>query len=845
MPRTFEETLELLVRPLGLERRHGFKNASVVGGLAAYVGRHAAEAVDLSPTAEVGQALIEMRALFGDYDALTSKQRQSRVDCAVAVIDRVRALSAAPRVPVEKAQVPVESAPRSTRVREVPPERIVYVAVEGAPPGESGGPRVRAEQPTVTVSHPKALQKTVASARGVGPGLAHKLERLNLRTVEDLLWHLPRRHEDRRRMKRIDALVPGETVTLTGVVTSVSFFQPPRRPKMSIFKATISDGSGHVQMVFFNRPYLRSALTKGMKLLVNGKVERPKKGPAQTLVMNGPDYEELGGEDDAIHVGRIVPMYGLTEGLMQRAMRKIMKVAVDDFTPLVPDILPATVRKAQAFPSRSSALREVHFPDTPESHASAMEALIFEELFVMQVGLALRRRESERLPRSGRYTLGLDAVDRFAEGLPFPPTEAQARVMREIRDDLLSPVPMSRLVQGDVGSGKTVIAAFAAWCAISSGFQAAVMAPTEILAEQLARKVQDLIGHEHAIRLLTGSLGAAARREALEGLAEGSINVAVGTHALIQDDVRFHNLGLAVVDEQHKFGVVQRSTLRNKGYNPDVLVMTATPIPRTLSLTLYGDLETSIIDQLPAGRSPIRSFWRPSEKLDAVYDFVEKQLEEGRQAYVVCPLVEESEKLEAASATAEAQRVSERFPHRRVGLLHGRMRSDEKDLVMERFRSRAFDILVSTTVVEVGVDVANATVMIVQNADRFGLAQLHQLRGRVGRGQHQSYCVFIADPTSEEGIERMQVISSTTDGFRIAEEDLRFRGPGDFIGSRQSGLPDLRVADLVRDKAVLERARLAARELIGRDSFLAAIECQQLKDEVLRCFRGQLVSMLS
>mgnify|MGYP006275189175 CR=1 FL=1 len=860
-PRALDEVLGVIVRPLDLERRHGYKNASVVGGLSAYVSRHAGQAIDLAGSPESVQGLLELRALFGDYDALSSKQRQARVEKALAIVGAIEATpqSAGSAVvgpaSAAEAQATAPSPVRPERpeapvgrgdgwMGPPPSERTVYVAVSDAERAAGGG-RVRVEQPTVTVQHAKALQKAAHHARGVGPGLARLLDRISLRTLEDLLWNLPRRHEDRRRMARIRDLREGDVVAILGRITSTSFFQPPRRPKMSIFKVTVSDGTGHVQMVFFNRPYLRSVLKKDMTLLVNGKVERPKKGALKVLVMNGPEYEELGGDDDTIHVGRIVPVYGLTEGLMQRKMRTVMKHVIDDHAGGVPDVLPPTIRRAQSFPSRAQALAQAHFPDTPEAHAIALEALVFEELFVMQVGLALRRREAERVPRQGRYDLDPGAIDRFTTGLPFPPTDAQHRVMREVRDDLMSPVPMSRLVQGDVGSGKTVIAAFAAWCAIQSGFQAAIMAPTEILAEQLSRKIQDLIGHQYNVCLLTGSLNARQRDRALEGLAEGSMHVAVGTHALIQEDVRFHSLGLVVIDEQHKFGVVQRSTLRNKGYNPDVLVMTATPIPRTLSLTLYGDLETSVIDQLPAGRSPIRSFWRPTEKLDAVYDFIEKQLEEGRQAYVVCPLVEESEKLEAASATAEAQRVAERFPHRRVGLLHGRMKSDEKDQVMERFRACEYHILVSTTVVEVGVDVPNATVMVVQNADRFGLAQLHQLRGRVGRGQHQSYCVFIADPTSEEGVERMQVISSTTDGFKIAEEDLRFRGPGDFIGSRQSGLPDLRVADLVRDKAILERARLTARDLIGCDPFLAAIECQQLKDEVRRCFSGQFTSLLS
>lgn len=862
-PRTLDEVLGVIFKPLELERRHGFKNASVVGGLSAYVTRHAREAAGLATDVEAAQGLNELQALFADYDALSSKQREARVDAAQAIIRAIRVGGGVPRLAPSVPSPAIPSSAGSSAVarpsaepRATPTvrptgksespstERTVYAAVPEER-RESGGPRVRAEQPTVTVQHAKELLKPTYHARGVGTGVARLLDRISLRTIEDLLWNLPRRHEDRRRMAKICDLREGDVVAVMGRVTSTSFFQPPRRPKMSIFKATVSDGTGHVQMVFFNRPYLRSALKKDMTLLINGKVERPKKGATKMLVMNGPEYEELGGDDDTIHVGRIVPVYGLTEGLQQRKMRTVMKHVVDDHAARVPDILPRSIRNAQRFMTRAEALAQAHFPDSPEQHGGALEALIFEELFVMQVGLALRRRESERVPRQGRYNLDLGAIDRFTASLPFTPTDAQQRVMRELRDDLSSPVPMSRLVQGDVGSGKTVIAAFAAWCAIHSGFQAAIMAPTEILAEQLSRKIQDLIGHQHNVCLLTGSLNAKQRERALEGIAEGSIHVAVGTHALIQEDVRFHTLRMAIIDEQHKFGVVQRSTLRNKGYNPDVLVMTATPIPRTLSLTLYGDLETSIIDQLPAGRSPIKSAWRTSDKLDGVYDFLETQLAEGRQAYVVCPLIEESEKLEAASATAEAQRVAERFPHRRVGLLHGRMKSDEKDQVMNRFRAREFDILVSTTVVEVGVDVPNATIMVIQNADRFGLAQLHQLRGRVGRGEHQSYCAFIADPVSEEGVERMQVISSTTDGFKIAEEDLRFRGPGDFIGSRQSGLPDLRVADLVRDKAILERARLAARELIGRDAFLAEIECQQLKDEVRRCFSGQFTSLLS
>lgn len=800
----------------------GCKNAAVFGGLDSYVGRWAQAARHRAPDNGAVAAMDEVCALFGDYGVLTADRRRERLMHAQNIIQRFAKAAACEPLAVTSAS--------SQR----PAVKIAEQTVPAAESEHSAKPA----PPSA-----KELQKSVRHARGVGAAMARHLDRLNLQTIEDMLWHLPRRHEDRRNVARVVDTRVGEVVALTGVITSVSFVKP--RPNLAILKATLYDGSGRVQLVFFNRPYLRSFFKKGMKLLVSGKLERGRSQGQGSLQMQSPEFEELSGDDETLHIGRIVPIYSLTEKLTQRAMRKLMKGVVDDYADSVPDILPRSVRRAQGLMPRNDALRQAHFPDTPEARANAFERLIFEELFVIQVGLALRRKETERVPRQGRYALDSDAVETFAQQLPFSLTGAQQRVMRELRDDLLSPIPMSRLVQGDVGSGKTAVAAFAAWAACRSGFQAAVLAPTEILAEQLARRLQDLIGHQYSVRLLTGAMSAREKDALTSGLALGEINVAVGTHALIQEGVRFLNLSMAIVDEQHKFGVVQRSMLRNKAYNPDVLVMTATPIPRTLALTVYGDLCVSVIDELPAGRRPIRSFWRTSNKLDSVYDFVEKQLSEGRQAYVVCPLVEASDKLEAASATAEAQLVAERFPHRRIGLLHGRMKSDEKERVMDRFRQGEFDILVSTTVVEVGVDVANATVMLVQNADRFGLAQLHQLRGRVGRGAHQSYCVFMADPQTEEGVARMRVIEATVDGFRIAEEDLKFRGPGDFYGSRQSGLPDLRVADLVRDRQVLERARAAARELISRDGYLAALECQQLRDEVLRCFRGQLAALLS
>lgn len=854
----------------------GCRNAAVFGGLDDYVGRWALLARGKAPHVDAANAIDEMRALFGDYRVLPVPRRQERLAQAQRILSTVSEIphgvsyvstkdeacaatgvsdhkeargNTSFREKYDRSVLERFNGNGDTTSVETPAETqldnqkpaTTSTASGNAAAQSSGSPEgARGSRPQDSQAPaPRCLQKSLRGARGVGPSLARHLERLNLHTIDDALWHLPRRHEDRRHLAKIAEARSGEVVTLTGLLTSVNFVRP--RPNLSILKASLSDGSGRIQLVFFNRPYLRSVLKKGLKLLVCGKIERCRYG----LQMQSPEFEEMSGDDETLHIGRIVPIYRLTEKLTQRSMRKVMKGVVDDFARLVPEILPVSVRRAQGFMPRSEALRQAHFPDDATVREEALERLIFEELFTMQVGLALRRMESERLPRQARYALDGDAVEAFGSSLPFQLTGAQKRVMRELCCDLTSPIPMSRLVHGDVGSGKTVIAAFAVWAACRSGSQAAIMAPTEILAEQLAHKVQALIGHQYSVRLLTGALGAREKDTLWTGLALGEIDVAVGTHALIQEGVRFARLSMAIVDEQHKFGVVQRATLRGKGYNPDVLVMTATPIPRTLALTVYGDLEVSVIDELPEGRRPIRSFWRTSDKTDAVYQFIEKQLEEGRQAYVVCPLIDASEKLEATSASAEAQVVSRRLPHRHVGLLHGRMRSDEKEHVMERFRAGAFDILVSTTVVEVGVDVPNATVMLVQNADRFGLAQLHQLRGRVGRGEHASYCVFLADPATDEGIERMRVLEATTDGFRIAEEDLKFRGPGEFYGSRQSGLPDMRVADLVRDRKVLERARAAARELVTRDSYLAALECQSLKDEVLRCFRGQLVQLLS
>ncbi len=800
------------------------------------------------PVAPAGSSdvLDELSATMADYGALKPADREKRLQHAEGLLAGLsRRVPQAGRTATLERPTGVE--PGRTPDAPTQVERGSSSAGTMASHGSHSSAESVAEPshveqpPSVYEAGPVAavLAQPARKAAGVGAATEKQLERLGLRTHEDMLWHLPRRYEDRREVKRIAQLKPGDVVSVSGVVMSVGFYQI--KPRLSRVTASLSDGSGgRLELVWFNRQYLRSALKKGMRILVTGKVDLK----LRKLQMASPEYEEI-GDEPGINSERIVPVYSLTEDLHQRTLRKIMYGVVGRCAPAMHEILPWSVVRGQQLMARPAAFKEIHFPDSFEARDGALERLVFEELFVMQVGLALRRRESERLPRRTDYKMDDEAIREFEAGLPFRLTGAQRRAIGEIASDLGLRAPMSRLIQGDVGSGKTVAAAFAAWAACRAGYQAAIMAPTEILAEQLSRKIQELIGDRFRVRLLKGAMGVREKEEVTSGLALGEIDVAVGTHALIQDGVRFARLAMAIIDEQHKFGVVQRAQLRNKGYNPDVLVMTATPIPRTLALTVFGDLDTSIIDELPPGRTPIQSWWAHGAEVEKAYAHIREQIDAGRQVYVVCPMVDESDKVEAAAATAEAQRYAKLFPTYRVGLLHGRMKPDEKEAVMKQFRQGEHQILVSTTVVEVGVDVPNATVIVIQNADRFGLAQLHQLRGRVGRGAHQSYCVLLAEPQSAEGEERMKIIERTNDGFQIAEEDLRFRGPGDFYGSRQSGLPDLRVADLIRDRRVLERARRAAQELITRDPTLSTQECGQLRLTVLRSFKGQLAQLLS
>jgi ATP-dependent DNA helicase RecG len=662
--------------------------------------------------------------------------------------------------------------------------------------------------------------------KGVGPRRAADLQRVGLSTLEDLLYRFPIRYEDRGTFQTIASLRPGVAASVIGEVVS-SGLRPTRRPRFKIFEMLVRDATGSLRAVFFNQSFLSDVFHPHQRVILFGRLELTSHGlqlqnPQYEILKSAPDGESApaDGEDDTLHTGRIVPVYEKTGTLTTKMQRAIVHQALGQLPPDLPDVLPADVRARQGLVERRTALGDVHFPpagtpieDLNAFRTAAQRRLIFEEFFLFQLGLVLRRRkaDAERKPRSVVVT---DAVRESArQVLPFKLTGDQKKVVSEIIQDMKRPQPMNRLLQGDVGSGKTIVALLAALVAMENGFQVAFMAPTEILAEQHFITIRRLLEKSRfRVALLTGTTPARQRRELQAELAGGSIQLAVGTHALVQDPVGFRELGLVVIDEQHRFGVLQRATLRAKGLHPDVLVMTATPIPRTLALTTYGDLDVSIMREMPPGRFPIKTVAKPESRRDEIYDFIRRQIDTGRQVYVVYPLVEESEKVDLKAATEMADHLAQDiFPQYRVALLHGRMKPDAKERVMAAFARGEFDVLVSTTVVEVGVDVSNAAVMLVEHAERFGMSQLHQLRGRVGRGPHQSYCVLLYQyPLTDQGRARLRALTETTDGFVIAEKDLELRGPGDFFGTRQSGMPTLRVGDLVRDHQLMEEARREA-----------------------------------
>ena len=698
----------------------------------------------------------------------------------------------------------------------------------------------------------KNLQTGVQFVKGIGPKLAALLEKREIRTVEDALYLLPLRYEDRRELNPIARLHPGQTAVFYGKVLSAD--ETVTKGGRRVFEVLLGDDSGTISCKWFhaNAVWMKRTWKVGRSGVFCGEInqfgyQREVHHPDAEWLPEGCDPKTVLTADPA-NFGRIVPVYPLTEGLHQKAMRRIMKEVLDTFIDNVESVIPSTILPSD-FPPLKIALSEVHTPPKDselnqlnEGRTLAHCALAFDEFFYWELGLALKKRGvalevGVAFQVTHRYTKELVKL------LPFELTNAQRRVLSEIKIDMMAPHPMHRLVQGDVGSGKTLVALMAALVAVENGYQVAIMAPTEILAEQHWHTIHrwcSLMGVE--VGLITAGLKGKPRKELLERVADGKTHIVVGTHSVIQEKVEFLRLGLGVIDEQHRFGVVQRGLLKKKGANPDILVMTATPIPRTLAMTLFGDLSLSVIDELPPGRIPVETKVFFESRRSQVYDMIREESRQGRQTFIIYPLVEETEKSDLKAASQMAEHLeSEVFPSLRVGLLHGRMSPDEKEFVMNSFKNRELDILVSTTVIEVGIDIPNATLIVIEHAERFGLSQLHQLRGRVGRGSARSRCILLTPgKLSEDGEKRLRVMESTSDGFRIAEADLEIRGPGDFLGTRQAGLPDFRVANILKDGALLELARQAAFGLIEKDPQLSSDDHGLVLEELIRRWGNRL-----
>lgn len=666
------------------------------------------------------------------------------------------------------------------------------------------------------------LNQPVTVIKGIGEETAESLAEMSILTVYDLLEHFPYRYEDYR-LRDLAEVKHDEKVTVEGKVHSEPSLVYYGRKKSRLTLRLLVDRY-LIQAVFFNQPYLKNKISINDSITVTGKWDQHR----QLITANEMHAGSYTNSND------FEPVYALKGKLTMKGMRKYIKLAFQQFGTLAEETLPVSILKKYKLLTRRDALRAIHLPDNGEDLKQARRRFVYEEFLSFQLKMqALRKFEREHSPGI-EMNYDLERLKEFIDSLPFPLTDAQKRVVNEILTDLKSPFRMNRLLQGDVGSGKTVVAAICLFAGVTAGYQGALMVPTEILAEQHASSLKAMLS-PFGIRceLLTSSVKGKARRGLLQELAEGNIHILIGTHALIQDEVTFKKLGFVITDEQHRFGVEQRRVLREKGENPDVLFMTATPIPRTLAITVFGEMDVSIIDEMPAGRKGIETYWAKQEMLDRVLAFVEKELRKGHQAYVICPLIEESEKLDVQNAIDVHATLTHYFQNRyNIGLMHGRLSSDEKDTVMKAFSANEVQVLVSTTVVEVGVNVPNATMMVIYDAERFGLSQLHQLRGRVGRGSDQSYCILLADPKTEVGKERMKIMTETNDGFVLSEKDLELRGPGDFFGKKQSGIPEFKVADMVHDYRALETAREDAAKLIESRMFWEAPEFEQLRREL-------------
>ncbi len=841
-----------LAKILAHEQSKGLQNSSVIGGLEPFVEKWAQRTRNDENAATVQQILD---ALAG-YAQADTTQRNLMIQRAVTIARQADAFTKPPRTPV------TDTAPRSLRTST---PRREERSPRPAPEKEFQQPRVKAQEEFAAslASEPIpeedeeledepayaaparmdfGLDVDVSRLQGVGKVKAAQLERLGVKTVRDLLYHFPRAY---RPVKRISELMYGDDATVICQVSHINSYQT--RNGFHITDVVLMDPTGGITAKFFKQPWVAKSLRPRQFIVVSGKVDRD----LNKLSFKSPEYEPLTKElQRLLDAARVYPVYPLTEGVKANWLRKTERGVVGFWADKVVDPLPSSLRVRANLMPLSTALREIHFPSSMETMAAARHRFAFEELLYIQLGVFRQRRKWRQEP-SKALRIEPDFLARFENGLPYSLTGAQKRAIGEIFHDIQESAPMSRLLQGDVGAGKTVVAAAALLVAVMNQSQAVLMAPTEILAEQHHKTITNILPAlsekldvNPRVKLLIGSMKPRDKQQVQQEIAAGEVDIAIGTHALIQEAVNFQNLALAVIDEQHRFGVEQRAMLRQKGQDgaemrPHILVMSATPIPRTLALTVYGDLDLSILDEMPPGRTPIMTKWLEPKERERAYSFIRKQVGEGRQAFVICPLIEESETIDARAAVEEYERLrTQVYPDLRVGLIHGKLRPAEKDAVMEDFRKAQIDVLVATSVVEVGIDVPNATVMLIEGADRFGLAQLHQFRGRIGRGAHQSYCMLLADKSGSTSDDRLKVIESTQDGFKLAEADLLLRGPGEFFGTRQSGLPDLKVAQLT-DVKLLEQARQVAQEIFEKDPELRAPENQLLKKGMQEFWHGE------
>ena len=890
----FNTILTTLRRPFQQETRKGCRDDVVVNGLGDYVRLWVKKGDALSLTPDEQAVLRRLDTLFADYARLSPDERQAAIQDATREIDTAlsgtspqagnssRVQESTPPVSAKKpntaptANLPLFRAanrkPHQSSAKNNPSsyahEENLGAVRESSSPYETENQAVSVPISDVPVSTDvdelAAFRNSLQYLKGIGPRRARLLqEELEIHSVQDLLAHYPRDYIDRSKtvdIYNVGRTMDGEPETIQGKVVNHTASSPSAKGKTRVGKVSIYDGTGVAVLVNFGRRigYIKSILPIDTEVVVSGKFSR------RYNEIQATDYEfEVFDEDNEtlIHTKRIVPKYALTAKLTAKMVRTWMRTALDTYGHAIPEILPVSIRHRQQLVDRQTAVNEIHFPTSEAHRLAAQKRLAFDEFFLLSLGMELKKDQKTsqkgipfRIEKADSQLVGNDAfieqregdginpasgdmpcpslLRQFVDALPFALTGAQRRVFNEIAADMQSPKVMNRLLQGDVGSGKTVVAAMALLGAIQNGYQGALMVPTEILAEQHYNNLSSLLTPLGLnVVLLKSDLPKVTREAALAAITEGTAHLIVGTQALIQEGVDFHKLGIAIIDEQHRFGVMQRATLRHKGQTPDVLVMTATPIPRTLSLTIYGDLNVSVIDELPPGRQKIETTWVKENERQKLYAKLEREVRKGKQAYIVYPLVEESEKLEALkAATSMAEHFqNDVFPHLRVGLIHGQMKAAEKQATMAQFKARQIDILVATTVIEVGIDVPNATLMVIEHAERFGLAQLHQLRGRVGRGRDKSACYLVATPRTDDAYRRVQVMVRTNNGFEIAEEDLNIRGPGEFFGTKQAGIPNFKIANILKDATLLEAAKQEAARVVAADAKLHAPEHQLLK----------------